>query len=105
MGWATKPKEPPKDWKYGMYTTLGILGIYTMFYGIIWLWAVMMNDDGPGPPSVWYMCSAYRDLQAKIDAPYALASLASCLQEAIPSHNATIKDVSACLKAMGMNES
>jgi hypothetical protein len=45
------------------------------------------------------------DLQGKIDAPHALGGLVSCLQEAIPEHNATIVDVVMCLKAMGMDES
>jgi hypothetical protein len=44
------------------------------------------------------------DVQAKIDAQNGLSRLAACLQEAIPERNATIADISTCLKAMGMKE-
>jgi hypothetical protein len=105
MGYATKPTKYPKDWKEIMFISLGFLGIYVLFYGVVWGWAVVMNDEGPGTPSVWYIYSVYHDLQGKIDAPHALGGLASCLQEAIPERNATIVDLVMCLKAMGMDES
>lgn len=46
-----------------------------------------------------------RDLHAKIGGPSLIERLGSCLQETIPHRNATIEDVSSCLKGLGMNES
>lgn len=75
-------------------------GIYVMFYGIIWGWAVQFTEDSPR--SVYHFYRVSHDLQAKIDAPNALRALSDCLKEAIPDRNASIADVSICLKAMGI---
>jgi hypothetical protein len=83
-----------------MAFSIGMLGLFIMFYGIIWVWAVMVDE----PRGVWPTYMVSRDLQAKIDAQHALSRLAACLQEAIPERNATIADISTCLKAMGMKE-
>jgi hypothetical protein len=80
---------------------IGMLGLFIMFYGIIWGWAVMTVGE---PGGVWRTYKVFRDMQAKIDAPHALSRLAACLQEAIPERNATIADISTCLKAMGVKE-
>lgn len=82
-----------------------MFGIYVIFYGIIWGWAVLGENDTKGPPAVWHIYEVSRDLQAKISASNALSRLGSCLREAIPGRNATIEDVEVCLRAMGMNES
>jgi hypothetical protein len=42
MGYATKPTKYPKDWKEIMFITLGFLGIYVLFYSVIWGWAVLI---------------------------------------------------------------
>ncbi|CZR52494.1 uncharacterized protein PAC_02371 [Phialocephala subalpina] len=85
-----------------MAVSIAFLGMWIMFIGIIWGWAVIVLET---PPGVWHVYKVWRDVQSKIDAPHALWSLAQCLQQAIPERNATIVDISTCLKAMGMKES
>jgi hypothetical protein len=79
---------------------IGMLGLFIMFYGIIWGWAVLVDETR----GVWPTYKIFMDVQAKIDARNALSRLAACLQEAIPERNATIADISTCLKAMGVKE-
>ncbi|KAH6709102.1 hypothetical protein BKA61DRAFT_659083 [Leptodontidium sp. MPI-SDFR-AT-0119] len=109
LGVGGKSPEPaplplnPEEQKGARYASVafswGILGLYILFYGIIWLWAVMFEDR-----SVWHMYTVSRDLQAKITTEAVLSKLVACLHEAIPERNATIADFSACLKDMGMEE-
>jgi hypothetical protein len=105
-----KPKKPdpisltPENQKQArnqiMAISFGMLGIWILFYGIIWGWAVMFTDS---PTSLWHVYKASRDLQAKMDAEPALSKLAAC-QEAILERNATFAKFSTCLKGMGMEE-
>jgi hypothetical protein len=83
-----------------MAFSIGMLGMYIMFYGIIWGWAVLID----APQGVWPTYKVFMDVQAKIDVQNVLPRLAACLQEAIPERNATIADISTCLKAIGMKE-
>ncbi|MCJ1401658.1 hypothetical protein MMC11_004875 [Xylographa trunciseda] len=81
--------------------SLSFLGIYIMFYGIIWGWAVIFANPQTG---VWPVYKVSKALQAKINAENALPRLAACLQDAIPERNATIADISTCLTAMGIEK-
>ncbi|MCJ1383132.1 hypothetical protein MMC17_006245 [Xylographa soralifera] len=81
--------------------SLSFLGIYIMFYGIIWGWAVIFANPKTG---VWQVYEVSRALQAKIDTENALPKLAACLQDIIPERNATIADISTCLTSMGIEK-
>jgi len=81
-----------------MFHSLGLFGIYLMLYGNIWGWAVVTDDDTKGLSSVWHIYEVSRNLQAKISASDVVGRLGSCLQEVTPGRNATIADVSVCVR-------
>src|SRR5438034_8167430 len=91
--------DPPSYW-VGLAMSWSFLGMFLVFYGVIWLWSSLKQDD-----SVMNMYRVSHDFQAKIDNPHALKLLTNCLQKALPDRNATIADFSTCLKAMGMRDS
>ena len=95
--------QAPKDWKHVLYVTLSILAVYILFYAVIWMWGTI-TDDGTenGLPSPWHIFVVSRKLQAKIGGPSSIEHLGTCLEEAIPHRDATIADVSRCLRIMGM---
>jgi hypothetical protein len=75
-------------------------GAWFAFYGTIWLWAVLHY---PGSQqSVLQMSRVWVEFQSKMETKDALTKLTTCLREAIPDRNATIVDVTACLKEMGI---
>jgi hypothetical protein len=82
-----------------MLVAWAIFGVLLMFYGTIWLWSSLR-----GKSSVLDMYRVSHGFQAKVDNPYALNLLTSCLQKALPNRNATVADFSTCLKAMGMKD-
>ncbi|KAH7416636.1 hypothetical protein BKA64DRAFT_739263 [Cadophora sp. MPI-SDFR-AT-0126] len=96
------PEEQKQARKAIIGLSWGILGLYLLLYAIVWLWAVMFGD---APNSVWHMYTVSRDLQAKIAIENVLGKLGACLHKMIPERNATIADISLCLKDMGMKES
>lgn len=82
--------------------SIAFLGLWILFICVIWAWAVVVTES---PPGVWHVYTVWREVQAKIEVPYALWRLAACLRESIPKRNATIADISTCLRGMGMKES
>jgi hypothetical protein len=85
--------------------TLSLLAIYILFYGVIWMWAVLADDGNDnGMPSPWHVFVVSEKLQSKLGGPSSLESLQTCLYKAIPHRKATISDVSRCLRIMGMKD-
>ncbi|KAE9366636.1 hypothetical protein N431DRAFT_445352 [Stipitochalara longipes BDJ] len=77
-------------------------GTWLAFYGMIWLWAVLRY---PGSQqSLLQMSRIWREFQTKMETKDALTKLTSCLREAIPDRNATIADITTCLKEMGIHD-
>jgi hypothetical protein len=75
-------------------------GTWLAFYGTIWVWATLY----PVHHSTIQMAWVWRDFQAKMDTADALTKLTTCLRDAIPDRNATIADITTCLKEMGIKE-
>ncbi|KAH7410529.1 hypothetical protein BKA64DRAFT_356834 [Cadophora sp. MPI-SDFR-AT-0126] len=72
-------------------------------FGVAWVWGTTKLSYAPHD-TVLESYRTWVDFQAKIDVQDALFKVTTCLHDALPDRNATITDISVCLKAMGMNE-
>ncbi|KAH7336583.1 hypothetical protein BKA65DRAFT_506761 [Rhexocercosporidium sp. MPI-PUGE-AT-0058] len=72
-------------------------------FGVAWVWGTTKLSYAPHD-TVLESYRTWVDFQAKIDVQDALFKVTICLHDALPDRNATITDISVCLKAMGMNE-
>jgi hypothetical protein len=103
---STSPQRP--DWREPLFHALGLLGIYILFYGIIWVWTVLGDDGegkGKGVQGVWEMWEGEKELEARIGVQGVVRKLAGCLgEETVRGRNATatVEDVVGCLRGMGM---
>ena len=72
-------------------------------FGAAWAWATIKLSNAPHD-TVLESHRIWVDFQAKINVQDALFKVTTCLHDALPDRNATITDISVCLKAIGMNE-
>jgi hypothetical protein len=79
--------------------TVGPFMIYLVFWGSCISWGTTN-----GFVHLSEAMQVVHDFQAKVSAQAAVVLLAKCLQDRLPSRNATVEDFSACLTAIGVKE-
>jgi hypothetical protein len=96
---ATARKWDPKVLLALTPFTVAPLIVYLVFWGACSFWG--------GSKAFIAVLEAkvlLHDFQAKIGVQDAALLLARCLQDSLPSRNATVEDFSACLTAIGVKE-
>jgi hypothetical protein len=86
------------DWPAAIKTSWWLLLSYIIAGLLTWTWL----HDRPG--SMWHRYELANTFDAKIDVHDALDKLVDCIQRQIPERNATIEEVTACLRRMGVKD-
>lgn len=108
------PKVPQAESNTGSKPDkeLGANDFFGAYLGMAWHFCLMsiifalivLSWLASRPDSILSRYKVANDFDAKIGAQDALAKLTRCLYNSIPDRNATISDLTACLKDMGVTD-